>query len=902
MFKPLAVKLHAPPPRPNAVSRPRLTQRLSARPITLISAQAGSGKSTLLSEWVAHTAQPVAWVSLDADDNDPARFWSYVVAALQRFSPQAGQTLAQTLNTGSFNSLQPLLIDLLNDLETAAQPISLVLDDYHAIITPAIHDALRFVLDHLPGTLRVVIATRIDPPLPLPRWRVRDQLTELRGTDLQFTPDEAANFLAHTMGLSLTPEDTRTLTARTEGWIAGLQLAALSLHDAADAHQFVKALAGTHQHILDYLVEEVLNAQPEPIQTFLMSTAILERFNAALCDALTHRTDSAELLIRLDKGNLFLVPLDAEHQWFRYHHLFAELLRARLASLHPTAAAALHLTASQWFEQAGSVEEAIGHALAAKEFERAVRLIEHIWLSLLHSGQIVTALRWLDALPAEVLRAAPLLNVAYGWGLVLSGKHAAIEPYMQATERAVEQQITLGAWPPTDSRVARLQAEVACLRALAARTRGEVDRAQTYAEQAITLAPPEYGWLRGNAYVILGQVYFDQGHADRALAVYQQALPLALEANNYVAVSLITTYSALAQRLLGRLHEAAAICHVGLRRAAELGFEHLPAVSVIEVTLATVHYDWNELDEAEQHARRAYELGQRSGYAEALRVGGALLARTYLARGQVAAAAEMCARLATRSQSGAAAGQAMLIDTQVRCLLAQGDVAGAANIAAYLRERTRSAPEVAQIAAARIQARVAIVERRFTAALTALDESIKTLDARALIGPLIEALVLRAKTHAQLGQTDRAVTDLRRALSLGQAENFARVFVDEGEVMRSLMADVRASIEKQSASQERDQLIQYTTHLVSAFPTAQTSAITVKSEIRNQKSEIQLTDRELDVLRCMAQGLSNPEIAAKMVVAESTVKKHINHLFDKLDVQTRVQAILKARELGLIDP
>ncbi|MFN8595090.1 MAG: LuxR C-terminal-related transcriptional regulator [Anaerolineae bacterium] len=902
MFKPLAVKLHAPPLRYNAVPRPRLTQRLSARPITLISAQAGSGKSTLLSEWIAHTSQPIAWVSLDADDNDPVRFWSYVVAALQRFAPQAGQTLSQTLNTGSLGALQPLLIDLLNDLETTAQPIRLVLDDYHVIITPAIHDALHFVLDHLPGTLRVVIATRIDPPLPLPRWRVRDQLTELRGADLQFTPDEAAAFLTHTMGLSLTPADTHTLTARTEGWIAGLQLAALSLHDATDAHQFVTALAGTHQHILDYLVEEVLTAQPEPVQDFLMHTSILARFNAALCDAITKRSDSADLLNKLDKGNLFLVTLDTERQWFRYHHLFAELLRARLAKLHPTATATLHLTASQWFEQAGSIEESIGYALAAKDFERAVQLIERVWLTMLHSGQIVTALRWLDALPADVLRAAPLLNVAYGWGLVLSGKHAAIEPYLQAAERAVEQQIAIETWQSAEPRVARLQAEVACLRALAARARGEAARAQAYAEQAIVLAPPEYGWLRGNAYVILGQVYFDQGQADQALAVYQQALPLALGASNYVAVSLITTYSALAQRLLGRLREAAAICREGLRRADELHFEQLPAVSVIDVTLATVYYDWNDLDEAERHARHAYELGQRSGYAEALRVGGALIARIYLARGQVAAAAELCSRLATGSQSGAAAGLAMLIDTQVRCMLAQGDVASAAQIAARLVERTQPAPEVAQIAAALIQARVAISDQRLTEALTTLTASIATLDARALIGPLIEALVLRTKTYAQLNQTDRALADLRRALSLGQPENFVRVFVNEGETLRLLLSDLRFSIEKQSASQGRDQLIQYVTHLGSAFSTVQTSAITVKSGFRIQNSEIQLTDRELEVLRLMAQGLANSEIAAKMVVAESTVKKHINHLFDKLDVQARVQAILKARELGLIDP
>ncbi|MBP7690245.1 MAG: hypothetical protein KA765_20170, partial [Thermoflexales bacterium] len=434
MFRPLTTKLHVPALRHNAVPRPRLLNRLDARPITLISAQAGSGKSTLLSEWIAQTARPVAWVSLDADDNDPARFWSYLVTALQNVCARAGQTLLQTLNAGALPTLQPLLIDLLNDLQQAAPPIALVLDDYHVILSPDIHDALRFFLDHLPDSVRVIIATRIDPPLPLARWRVRDQLTELRGGDLQFTSDEAARFLAHTMRLSLTPDDARTLTDRTEGWIAGLQLAALSLQDAVDAQRFIAALVGTHQHILDYLVEEVLSAQSAPVQEFLMHTAILDRFNAPLCDALTDRSDSADVLIQLDKGNLFLVPLDAERRWFRYHHLFAELLRARLISLRPTAPARLHLAASQWFEQAGSLEDAIGQALAAGTFDRAAVLIERIWEPLIHGGQAAPLYRWLEALPVDLARTRPLLQLAYAWVAVLGSRYEVIESHVQAAE------------------------------------------------------------------------------------------------------------------------------------------------------------------------------------------------------------------------------------------------------------------------------------------------------------------------------------------------------------------------------------------------------------------------------------------------------------------------------------
>ncbi|HQY95131.1 LuxR family transcriptional regulator, partial [Caldilinea sp.] len=603
----LTTKLYIPPPRPNAVLRPRLLARLDAGlqgKLTLISAPAGFGKTTLASTWVSMCQRPVAWLALDAGDNDPLCFLTYVTAAMQRIAPGLGQGVMRGLRSPQPLPIAALQTALVNEFVTLTEPAILVLDDYHVLESADVGAVLAFLLDHLPPPLHLVIATREDPPLPLARLRARGQLHEVRGTDLRFTRDEAAAFLEHCMGLKLTAEHLAALEERTEGWIAGLQLAAISMQGSPqDTDSFIQAFTGSHRFVMDYLVEEVLQQQPAAVQTFLLRTAILERLCGPLCDAVVGAgaTTGQETLAWLERANLFLVPLDDERRWYRYHHLFGDLLRQRLLQSDPDAMNALHIRASQWFEANNLELEAFHHAVAAHDTDRAARLAAGRGMPLLFRGAIAPVLNWLAALPHAALDLRPALWVMYASALLFVSRIAGIEEKLQAAEAAL-QHVEL------DARSRDLIGHIALIRATVAVSQHQAETIVAQARRALEYLHPENLPVRTAATWALG--YAHQLRKERGAA--RQAYTAAIAASQSIGHFIITLMATIG---LGAVQESDTELDTAAetyRRAIDLaGDPPQPTVCDAHLGLARIAYARNELDAAATHAQRSLHLAQQ---------------------------------------------------------------------------------------------------------------------------------------------------------------------------------------------------------------------------------------------------------------------------------------------------
>jgi LuxR family maltose regulon positive regulatory protein len=883
----LTTKLFVPPPRLNLVPRPRLIQRLdeglrSGHRLTLLSAPAGFGKTTLLSDWIGQKRGSVAWLSLDDQDDEITRFWTYLVAALQTVHADLGQAALHLLQSAQPPSVQGILSPLLNEIAalTRVHPrlgMILVLDDYHLITTPQIHEGISFLLEHQPHNLHLVLSTRADPPVAISRLRARGQLNELRSEDLRFTCKEAAVFMNTVMGLDLTPSDIEALEARTEGWIVGLQLAALSLQGRADSQEFIAGFTGSHHYILEYLTEEVLARQSEPIRQFLLQTCILDRFCGPLCDSvmgweLTQppgapptRLASQEMLEQLDHANLFVIPLDDQCLWYRYHRLFADLLRKQLRQqVAPQQVAELQQRASAWHEGNGSLDEAVLYALQAEDHGRVVRLVEEAASAGRLESRLTTMLHWLEGVPEEMLLLRPRLRLYQAWALVINEQLDLARQVLRNTADALQ---STPSSPETEA------------------VRGELDALLAIVDSMASALAAAYG---GENLETAFQL---------ALAVRDQALAT----GNVFLAGHATNGLAMARFHQGRLSEAAEY----YRQLVDLGEDgkvsQLPLAAVGKVGLAAVCLERNELDAAARHLAEGLRLGRH-------RVGTNTLVSAALTESRL------------KQYSGDAEGAARALDEAERLghvrdsapamhrlgrqrawlKLLGGDLDSADHLLRHLEDPFGQVAFAGELPASFheghqiLQARVHLGRGQADLALAVLRRLEPVAEAAGRFGRLIEICMLKALALQAQGHAPAALVEVDRSLELAAPEGIRRIYLDEGAPMAALLELFRQS--QEAAHRLRD----YAQALLEALDSSPGEALGHRVPVPASGIVEPLTRRERQVLHLMVAGLSGPEIAEELVVAYSTVKSHVKGIYGKLGVHSRHEAIARAQALKLV--
>jgi LuxR family maltose regulon positive regulatory protein len=896
----LVTKLFVPRPRTPLVPRAHLVDLLQqglARSLTLVSAPAGFGKTTLLAQWLAQSDLPVAWLSLDAEDNDPAHFLSYLIAALQTLDAQLGTTALALLRTPLLASPEAVLAVLISELtDRRPREFALVLDDYHVIGSEPIQRGMTFLLEHLPPQLHLILATRADPPLPLARLRAHGHLTEVRTADLRFGGAEVEVFLKEAMGLDLSPEAMTTLEQRTEGWIAGLQLAALSLQGRSDVSAFLAAFSGSHHYVLDYLSEEVLARQPSQVQTFLLHTCLLERLSGSLCDCVTEQGGSQAMLERLERANLFVVALDDERGWYRYHHLFAQVLRSHLQQREPTLLPVLHHRASAWYEQHNLPTEAVQHALAVPDAELAARLIEPIALRVAFQGHLSTVLGWLHALPEELMHTHPLLCVSHALLLAVTNQLEAAEARLQEAEQGVQKEK-----PAVQAQI--IMGYVLDIRGGIALFSGDIPRAISLAQQAFDLLPeaeviPRMGALATmiRSYLVSGEVTSDIEHKVAAAVAWIRA------SNNLFGIVSSLCLLAWLHILQGRLHQAAATY-------AQL-MQVVPQPEVLHTAFSSVFYyfglgdllrEQNELDMAERLLSQGMTLIKGTLTVEPFV---AILGYTALARleqehgntYEALSTLEALLRLAEQrhfaphlvTQVAAVRANLDLVQGNLDAAIRWADVSGLSATDVDLPY-----PREYQYL---VLARVRLAQARDVQTAPFLQDVLQLLvrlresaEEKARLGSVLEILIVQALALQAQGDWTSALSTLDRALVLAAPEGYIRLFVDEGEPMLALLRQVHA----------RSKVPGYVETLLNAFGEQHLSELPPPSPSISSLAE-PLTEREREVLRLLLEGASNREIAHRLILSVNTVKRHVFNLCGKLGVQSRAQAIIRARDLHLV--
>ncbi|MBK8904454.1 MAG: tetratricopeptide repeat protein [Anaerolineaceae bacterium] len=897
----LQTKLFVPRLRPSLVPRPHLIAKLNQglhRKLTLISAPAGFGKTTLVSEWIAGGERPFAWLSLDERDGDRTRFLTYFVAALQTVASDVGQRLLEALQNPQLPPIESLLTTLLNEIAASPVEFALVLDDYHVLESPPVDQALTFMLEHLPPQLHLIITTREDPPLLLPRLRVRGLLTELRAADLRFTTAETAVFLQKVTGIELTPADVAALEKRTEGWIAGLQLAALSVQGRDDVHGFITTFAGDNRYVVDYLVEEVLQRQPPQVRQFLLQTSILDRLCGDLCTAVTHQEASGDLLKTLERSNLFVIPLDDRRHWYRYHHLFADVLQAHAEKEQPVALNELHLRASRWYEAHNLLPDAVRHALAASDFARVADLAERAWPAMDHNRESHTWLGWVNKLPEAMRHNRPVLGANIAWALLDRGELETAESHLQAVEQwlaqAEQAPETFPAYADA-AQYAALPVTVAAARTYLALALGDLPATQKYARQALHLIPEEDHHRRGTPAALLGLATWASGDLTTAYSSFNEAMASYQKAGNTLYAITGAFILADIRLVQGRLREAVAIYERALNSAEEAGGAALRGTADLYTGLSELCLEQNDLEAAQTYLQQSKTLGEETALPRWRYRYCLAQARLRAAAGAVDEALHALDEAEQHYVRGPVPDLRTPAACRARLWAKQGRLSEAQHWAAsqglsvdddltYLREFDH-------ITLARIflaQGKQTGGERPRHEALTLLNRLLTAAEAGGRTGSVLEILVQQALAHEAQGHVAAALESLARALALAEPEGYVRIFVDEGQSMATLLKKIKAKVSGLQA---------YVSKLLAAFAGQSTGGAAASSE---QPLVEPLSDRELEVLQLVAQGLTNRQIAERLYLALSTVKGHNRVIYGKLNVSRRTEAVARARELGIL--
>ena len=883
----LKTKLYIPRPGLNLVTRPRLLAQLESglhSKLTLICAPAGFGKTTLLSEWIAESASQFAWVSLDTGDNDPARFLAYWISAIQRIQSRFGAAFLASLQNSHSLAIEAVLTGLINEIAEIPDRLVIVLDDFHVIDDHRISDMVAFMLENLPANMHLVITSRSDPSLPIARLRARGQLNELRAADLRFTVLEVAAFLNKTLGQELNQEDVDMLERRTEGWVVGLQLAALSMQGRADIQDFIRDFSGSHHYIVEYLTEEVLRRQPEGLQQFLLQTSVLDRLSGPLCDVVTGITGSQALLSQMHRENLFIIPLDDTHQWYRYHQLFADLLRARLehtmtsAEIHE-----LHHRASNWYAANNALDEALRHALAAQDFEAAAAIIEESARSLVAQGQLATLLRWTEDLSAEQLRSHLTIQVYRAWALFLNGQSIpAMEMLLDARAR-----LSSGNDP--------LRGEVATMLATLASLGQEPEKVIALAEEALAYLPETDLASRARAYRALGGAYGYQGDMDKFTRVCEMARDLALQAKNAFLAASIMELLATSQANRARLRQAAQTYQALVDLGEEFSIPSFPPAGVGYTGLAGIFLEWNDLESANLYLNEGMNKSQRGGIGYNLVHACCTRVRLLSALGDVEGARQALqqAELAYQRDRSLPAG-INLSTHQVRYWLARGEVETAYRWALGESSSGEQVIEIQNLPA--ILDEIRQVSLAYVYLASGQTEQVLAIAARVCqvaqagdrLARVIEMRMLEALALYALGRTPEALAALAASLVLAEPGGYVRLYVEGGSTMYDLL---KAFSNDPSMDREPRN---YAARLLQAF--ANGEVLTILSQPLVEP----LTRRELEVLSLISRGYSNQQIAAQLVITLHTVKKHTSNIYGKLGVTSRTQALARGQELGLL--